>query len=173
MMKVGTLYREKIISILQDNSETAEGLFFIGFNELSADQLNLLRKNLRAKSAKMFVAKNKLIQKSYKDLELNELLAGQTAVVYTSADVVEVAKGLCDFRKENKALVIKGGAINDNVLSADDIVALSMLPSREVLLGMTVNVIASPLTSLVTSMQQIITKLPWALNAIKDKKENQ
>ena len=68
---------------------------------------------------------------------------------------------------------IHGFTIEDILLSDKDVEELSKLPSRQVLLGMAVNVIASPLTSLATSLQQIITKLPWALNAIKEKKEKQ
>ena len=171
MIKVGTLYREKIIDLVKNKSEGTGGLFFINFDKLTSIQLNALRKNLRANSAQMLVAKNRLIKRSWESLDLSEVLKGQTGVVYAHGDIVETAKALYDFRKENEFLGIKGGVVDETMLSGKEVEALSKLPGRQQLLGMVVNCVASPITGLVCSLNQIITKFAYAINAIKDKKE--
>jgi large subunit ribosomal protein L10 len=56
------------------------------------------------------------------------------------------------------------------VLSADDIVALSMLPSKEVLLGKLLSVMNGVPTAFVRVLNGVPCKLLYALNAIGDQK---
>jgi len=171
-MKVGTLYRSKIVDLVKDNRQQASGMFFVNFEKLTAMQLNALRRALRKNNSRMLVTKNRLIDKGLDGLSLNGMLKGQTGVVYASGDVVEVAKLLVEFKKNNEQLNLKGGVIEKNVISAGDVEALSKLPPRQVMLGMVVNCIAAPITGLVCSLNQVITKFAYVVNAIKDKKEN-
>jgi len=171
-MKVGALYRSRIVDLVKDNRQQASGVFFIDFEKMTALQLNALRRTLRASNSRMLVTKNRLIGKGLEGISLNGMLKGQTGVVYAGPDVVETAKVLVEFKKDNEQLNVKGGVIDQNVLSAADVEALSKLPPRQVMLGMVVNCIAAPITGLVCSLNQIITKFAYVVNAIKDKKEN-
>ena len=172
-MKIGALVREKILGTAQAKKETAQSAYIVGFGGLSAVQLTALRKTLKVKKASMYVAKNTLIGKSYAGIEFGDLLTGQSGVVYAEGDIVEVAKALVDFRKANEALAIKGAILNGALVGEDQVVALSKLPSRDVLIGMTVNAIAAPIGKFVTTLNQMIAKFPQVVNAIKDKKEQQ
>ena len=67
--------------------------------------------------------------------ELDELLAGPSAVAFISGDVVAVAKKLKDASKQFPALVIKGGYMDGTVLDAAGASALAELDSREVMLS--------------------------------------
>lgn len=172
MIKAGTLYREKMLEKVKLGADSANGVFFVGFNALSSEKINEFRTKLRAANAKVLVAKNNVIARNYEE-DLNEILSGPTAVIFSNEDVVEAAKIICDFRKENETLAVKGGLMDAKVLTGEEVEALSKLPSRQVLLGMLVNVIASPITSLVNDLSQIIAKLPQVINAIKEKKEKE
>ena len=61
--------------------------------------------------------------------------------------------------------------MNGNIISKEDIATLAALPSREVLLGKVANVLNAPLAGLASALCGIITKIAYALNAVKDKKE--
>ena len=173
MKKIGRLYREKIIDLIQKNTKDSGALFFINFKSLNATQLNILRLILKDKKSKLLVTKNRLMKMALKDSEfqLDEFLKTETGVVYSSEDAVDIAKALFDFKKEFEQLQIKGGLIDDKLVKSKELQTMSNLPSKAVLLGMTVNCIASPLTSFLSSLNQMILKFVWAIDEIKNKKE--
>jgi large subunit ribosomal protein L10 len=173
MIKVGRLYREKLIGILKEESADTQAVFFVNFKGLTSVQLNTLRAALKQKSARLLVAKNRLIKKAFDDFEgdINSFLSAETGVVYSRGDIVDAAKALFDFTVENEKLEIKGGFVGQKTVSSKELKRISNLPPRNVLLGMAVNCIASPLTSLVGSLNQIILKFLWAVEEIRKKKE--
>lgn len=173
MMKIGRLYREKFIQLIGQRSGQASAVFFVDFKGLTATQLNVFRQLLKEKNASLMVSKNRLIRKAFEgsNLVLDELLKYQTGVVYSTGDVVETAKILFDYKKEFDKLQIKGGVLKEKLLDAKQLESISKLPSREALLGMAVSCIASPITSFVNGLNQIILKFAWAIQEIKKKKE--
>lgn len=172
-MKVGQLYREKLIDLLKSRAEDTEAILFINFKGLNSLQLNILRASLKEKNARLLVAKNKLIRKAFpeKAEDLGVFLKEETGIVYSSGDIVEATKTLFNFIEENEKLQIKGGFIGEKPVDKKKLQEISGLPSMLVLLGMAVNCIASPLTSLVGSLNQIILKFVWAIEEIKKQKE--
>jgi len=75
--------------------------------------------------------------------------------------------------KKFKKGEILGGVVDGAVVSADEVKALSKLPSKDALVGMFVNVVAAPLRGLVTVLNGNIRGLALALNAVKEKKEQE
>lgn len=133
-----------------------------------------LRNRLRGVSAEYAVVKNRLLNRLTGDLGLEALgdgLKGPTAVVTGEGDVVEVAKILKAFIKDNEKPVIKMGAFSGAVLSAEDLEKLASLPPRVELLGRAVGTIAAPLTQFVGVLNQKVCSLLYVLQAVRDKKE--
>ena len=81
------------------------------------------------------------------------------------------AKVLTDFVKENKKLEIRVGVLNGHVVDADGIKALSLLPSREVLLAQVLSTMNAVPRSLVTALSDVPRRMVNVLQAIKDQKE--
>jgi large subunit ribosomal protein L10 len=107
------------------------------YRGLTVSQLTQLRSNIK-EHATYTVVKNTLTKLAAKEAGVTAFdgqLAGPSAVVFVTGDPVETAKGLRDFAKANPALVIKGGVLDGNPLSADEIRKLADLESREVLLA--------------------------------------
>ena len=175
MKKIGRIYREKLIQAIRSDSEDANAVFFVNFRTLTATQLNKLRATLKGKQAVLLVAKNSLIRKalSESDSGLNDFLKTETGIVYSYGDLVDTAKALFEFNKEFEKLEIKGGFIKQQLFKAKELENISRLPSRNVLLGMTLNCIASPLTSFVTGLNYILLQFIWVIEEIKKKKEQE
>ena len=173
MKKIGRVYREKLIDLIQKESADTNAIFFVNFKSLNATQLNILRAALRRKNARLLIAKNRLIRRAFQDsgLELDNFLKAETGIVYSLGDVVEAAKTLFDFYKEYEKLEIKGGFIKEKLVNDKELEKISNLPSRSILLGMVVNCIASPLISVVNGLNQIILKFAWVIEAIRKQKE--
>jgi large subunit ribosomal protein L10 len=125
------------VAELVEEFRESNGAVLTEYRGLSVKQLQELRRSL-AGNANYAVAKNTLTKLAAQqaDIELpEELLVGPTAIAFITGDVVEAAKGLRDFAKDNKALVIKGGFLDGKVLQPDEIKKLADLESREVLLA--------------------------------------
>ena len=95
---------------------------------------------------------------------------GPTAFTFVRADgdVALAAKALAQFRRETELLEFKGGIMNGDALTAEQIGALARLPAREVLHGQLVGMIASPITGLVRGLNALISGLAIQLKQIAD-----
>ena len=107
------------------------------YRGLSVKDLKTLRRSLGGDAA-YAVAKNTLtkLAAARAGVEgLDDQLSGPTAIAFITGDVVNVARGLRDFAKDNPLLVIKGGVMDGKILDADTVRKLADLESREVLLA--------------------------------------
>jgi len=174
MKKIGLLVKEKIVEELKEKVDDAQGYFFVSFSKVEAFSLNTLRNGLRDLEARILVAKNSLFKRALEGLnqqELANLLESETGAVFVyNEDVVGVCKALVDFAKENENLQIKGGFINKRMVTSEEVLALAKLPPKDIILGMAVSALASPLTGFLSSLNQIILKFIWTIEEIKKKK---
>ncbi|NYG58805.1 large subunit ribosomal protein L10 [Nocardioides daedukensis] len=120
-----------------DSFNNAAGAVLTDYRGLTVSALQELRRSL-GENANYAVVKNTLAKIAANEVGIegfDDLLAGPTAIAFINGDVVEAAKGLRDFAKANPALIIKGGVLDGDFLSASEIAKLADLESREVLLG--------------------------------------
>ena len=107
------------------------------YRGLSVSQLTALRRAL-GPDVTYRVAKNTLVKLAAQDAGvdgLDDLLVGPTAIAFVTGEPVDAAKALRDFARANQALVIKGGFMDGNALSVDEVNRIADLESREVLLA--------------------------------------
>ena len=107
------------------------------YRGLSVAQLTALRRALGA-DVTYRIAKNTLVKRAAQDAGvdgLDDLLTGPTAIAFVTGEPVDAAKALRDFAKTNQGLVIKGGFMDGNTLSVDEVTRIADLESREVLLA--------------------------------------
>ena len=88
------------------------------------------------------------------------MLVGPTAVVMNNEDYLDAAKTIYNFTKDNEFYKIKGGIIEGKVMTAEEIITLAKLPSKDTLIGM-----------LAGALLGNISKLAVALNEVKAQKE--
>ena len=102
---------------------------------------------------------------------MQEHFVGATAVTVSYGDPVTPAKILADFCKDHPELKIRSALLGGKLLSADDITALSKLPSKEVLLGQMLSVMNAVPTGLVQVLSGVPRTFLYALQALNEKKE--
>jgi large subunit ribosomal protein L10 len=115
---------------------------------LTVAQVTDLRRRMRAAGANYKVAKNRLANLALDGTRFDgimPLLKGPTALAW-SRDPVAVAKAAIEFAKTNEKLVVLGGALGTQTLSADGIKALADLPSLDTLRAQLVGLLAAPAT---------------------------
>ena len=145
------------------------------YRGLKVTELEKLRKELRQTDAHIQVAKNTLLKLAVQGTEcelLSESFSGTTAIAFSFDEPVGPAKVLADFTKEFEALEIRTAIMDGKVLSADDVKALAKLPSKDQLLGQLCGVLVAVPTGFVRALNGVPNKLVYALQAIKEQKEN-
>jgi large subunit ribosomal protein L10 len=154
--------------------QESEAVFAVDYRGISVPQAAELRTRLNDAGARFRVVKNTLTELAADRAgadPLKDVLDGPTAFTFVAAeggDVALAAKALAEFRRQTDLLEFKGGVMNGEALSVDQIGALSRLPGREVLHGQLVGVVASPITGLVRVLNALIAGLAIQLKQIAD-----
>jgi large subunit ribosomal protein L10 len=151
----------------------AEAVFAVDYRGISVPQAAELRTKLRDADASFRIVKNTLTLRAAEAAGADGLkgyLEGPTAMAFVRGDVAVAAKALTDFRRQAGLLEFKGGWMNGEELTAEQIVSIARLPSREVLYGRLVGMVASPLTGLASALNGLIGGLARQLSQIAEQK---
>lgn len=166
------------VAEIVENIQSSDAVLAVDYRGLTVTQAAELRSALRDNNATLAVAKNTLTGRAITEVGesaegLRGFLAGPTALTYVKGDVAATAKAITTFAKANGDMpAFKGGILEGQALSVDEIVAISKLPSRDVLYGQLVGVVAAPLTGLARGLNALIGGLAIALAGVQEKKES-
>ena len=153
--------------------QEADAIFAVDYRGISVPQAAELRTKLRDADASFRIVKNTLTERAADQAGadgLKPLLEGPTAMTFVRGDAAAAAKALRDFRRANQLLEFKGGWMNGAALSPEEIDSIAQLPSRDVLYGRLVGMVASPLTGLASAMGGLIGGLARQLQQIADQR---
>jgi large subunit ribosomal protein L10 len=149
----------------------AEAVFAVDYRGISVPQAAELRTRLRDADSSFRIVKNTLTERAADRAGaegLKEYLEGPTAMTFVRGDAATAAKALRDFRRATQLLEFKGGWMNGAPLTPAEIDAIAQLPSREVLYGRLVGMVASPLTGLAGALGGLIGGLARQLQQMAD-----
>jgi large subunit ribosomal protein L10 len=152
----------------------SQAVFAVDYRGISVPQAADLREKLNEAGARFRVVKNTLTELAAERAgtdSLKEILEGPTAFTFVSpdgGDMALAAKALAQFKREHAVLDFKGGLMNGEPLSAEQIDALARLPARDVLHGQVVGMIAAPITGLVRGLNALIAGLAIQLRQIAE-----
>ena len=155
--------KEKEVEELAAKIKEAKIVLLTDYRGISVEQVTNLRADLRKSNSEYRVIKNNITRRALAKCEyegLDELLEGPTAVVMNNEDYLEAAKAIYNFAKDNDFYKIKGGIIEGKVMTAEEIITLAKLPSKETLIGM-----------LAGALLGNISKLAVTLDAVRAQKE--
>jgi large subunit ribosomal protein L10 len=155
--------------------DESDAIFAVDFRGITVEQVAELRTKLRPADATFKVVKNSLTERAADQAgaeSLKDYLSGPTALTFVRGDVATAAKVVADYGKATQLLPFKGGLMEGAQLDVEQIRSLSRLPSREVLYGQLVGVVASPIGGLVRSLGGLLGGLAVALGQVREKKES-
>ena len=142
------------------------------YRGLSVAQLTALRRAL-GPDVTYRVAKNTLVKRAAEDAGvdgLDALLTGPTAIAFVTGEPVDAAKALRDVAKANQGLVIKGGFMDGNALSVDEVNRIADLESREVLLAKLAGAMKGNLSKAAGLFQAPLSQVARLAAALQEKK---
>jgi large subunit ribosomal protein L10 len=128
------------------------------------------------------VIRNSILKIALEESNLKDLapkMRGALIINYTKKDPISLAKKINEiisyFKKEKNIKEdipeIAFGILNGKLISAEEVKKLASLPPKEVLLAQLLGTMKAPITNFAVVLKNVLNKLVWALNAVKEKKE--
>lgn len=150
--------KEEEVNALATKIKEAKLVLLTDYRGINVTDVTLLRKSLRGTQSDYKVIKNNITRRALQacGIEgLEEQLEGPTAVILGYEDYLEPAKAIYEYTKKNEAYKIKGGIVEGKVMTAEEIITLAKLPSRQTLLGMLAGALLGNVTKLAVALDQV------------------
>lgn len=168
--------RDKVAAVedIQSRFSSASAVVLTEYRGMTVAELAELRTQLREAGADFKVYKNTLASIAARNVgaeEIVEHLQGPTGFAFATEDPVLLAKKLSDYAKKVPALVLKGGLLENKVLSGDDVDRLAKLESREVMLSKMAGMFLSPIQQVANLFSASFNQLGAVLAQLRDKLE--
>ena len=160
-----------VIDSVAEQIKGSDAIFAVDYRGISVKQAMELRQQLSEAGTRFQVVKNRLTIRAADQAgadSLKELLAGPTAFAFVHGDAAVAAKAIATFRRQNNLLEFKGGTMDGQVVSIEEIESIARLPARDVLHAQFVGVLASPVTGLVRGLASMIGGLASQLRQIEE-----
>ena len=168
--------KQQVVSEIKDAIQNSKSVSIVEYRGLTVSEISDLRNKYRAEGVSYKVYKNTMVKIALEELGYDgfeEYLSGPNGFVFSNEDMDAGTRGTANFAKENEKLVIKAGLLDGKVLNPDEVKALAKLPSREVLVAQVLGTLNAPIAGLANVLQGTIRKVVYALNAVKEKQEQE
>ncbi len=170
-MSLNLEQKKTVVAEVSAAIKGAEAAAVAEYRGLTVAQMTTLRAEARKAGVYIRVVKNTLVRRALADTPfacLDRHLKGPLAFA-ASSDPVAVAKVLNDFARVNDKLVIKVGAMDGALVTGEQLQALALLPSREVLLATLMQTMQAPVAQFVRTLNEVPARFVRTLAAIRDK----
>jgi len=153
--------KKELVVSLEKALKGANSVVFVKFDKLQVADVNTLRRSLQAEKVGYQVAKKTLLKRALTTQgvtgELPEI-GGQVAIAF-GEDLLAPAREVFNFQKKHKDNIsIVGGVFEGKYMNASEMMSLANIPPLQVLRGMFVNLINSPIQRFAVVVNAIAEK---------------
>ena len=163
-----------VVDEVRERISSTEAVVITDYRGLDVPALADLRRQLRDAGGDYKVYKNTLTRFAARELnlDLDEVLVGPTALAFVGSrddgspgDAVSLAKALCRYAEDSNFLSIKGGVLDGQVISADEVNALSKLGTRTEILAEILGLLEAPLSEMAGLLEAPLVEMAGLLEA--------
>ena len=150
--------KQSEVKELAEKIKNSKLVLLTDYRGINVSDVTNLRTNLRKLNTEYKVIKNNITKRALNEnnfTELDELLVGPTAVILSEGDYSEPTKVVYKYAKDNEFYKIKGGIIEGKVVSAEEIITLAKLPSKETLIGMLAGALLGNISKFAVALDQV------------------
>jgi large subunit ribosomal protein L10 len=166
--------KQAIVADVAKVASSALSAVVADYQGLTVEEMTALRNQARAQGVYLRVVRNTLLKRAIEGSEyecLGSVLVGPTILAFSQEDPGSAARVVKDFAKDHAHLEVKALAIGGKLLAASEIDALAKLPTRDEAIAQLMSVIQAPVAKLVSTLNEVPTKLVRVIAAVKDQKE--
>ena len=169
-MAINKEKKKEIIAGLEKTIAKSKSVVFVQFNKLLVKDASVIRRSLKNENVGYVVAKKSLFRRVLESAGIKgnvPILSGELALTFLSAeasakedgDMLAPARSIYEFQKKLDGKVsIIGGIFDGEYKSQSEMLGIASIPSLQVLRGMFVNVINSPVQRFVVALGQIVER---------------
>ena len=150
--------KQKEVEALAEEMKDAKLILLTEYRGITVEADTKLRRELRATNTNYRIIKNNITRRALAEAKIEGLedkLVGTVAVAINKDDYLDPAKAIYNFTKENDYYKIKGGVIEGKVMTAEEIITLAKLPSKETLLSMLAGALLGNISKLAVALDQV------------------
>ena len=150
--------KKEQVSELAAKMKEAKLILLTDYRGINVEDVTSLRTDLRNAKAEYTVIKNNITRRALQECGiegLDEYLEGPTAVIMTTEDYLEPTKAIYNFTKDHDFYKIKGGVVEGKVMTAEEIITLAKLPSRDQLLSMLAGALLGTISKFAVALDQV------------------
>lgn len=154
-----------IVDKLAKQIQEAKSVTVLDYQGMPNKQLNELRQKVREASGIFTVSKNSLIKRAFEQakVKIEPELAGPTAIIFAENDEVAPLQVLGKSIMESGLPRLKFGIFSSEFLGMEKVLALSKLPSKNVLLSRLLGTLIAPKYNLFQVLNANLQKLVYIL----------
>jgi len=153
--------KEEEVNALAEKMKDAKLILFADYRGINVEDVTKLRATLRKTNSEYKIIKNNISRRALEKCEIQGLenaVEGPTAVIIGKDDYLEPAKAIYEYTKEHDFYKIKGGVVEGKVMTAEEIITLAKLPSRETLIGMLAGGLLGTISKFAVAIDQVRIK---------------
>ena len=163
MSEASIALKAQQVEEVADKMKSAASVLVVDLRGLTVEEATNVRAALRSENVELKVIKNKILTRAADAAELSDLkdlFVGPSAVAISADDSIAPSRVLKKFADEIEALEIKGGVVDGNIATIDEINRYASLPDKDGLLSM-----------LLSTLQAPVRNFAYAVKAVSDAKE--
>ncbi|KAA3642383.1 MAG: 50S ribosomal protein L10 [Chloroflexi bacterium] len=164
--------KQEIVSQYETWFKESQAIVLTQYTGLNMAEVDELRGKIREVGGEFHVMKNTLGKIAFSNAGLDapeEYFVDSSALGLAFEDAPGVAKAIADFAKTHEVVQIKGGFLDNEHVTADEIKALAELPPLPVVRGQLLATIMSPASSLARLLNEPGRQMAQVLKAYADK----
>ena len=166
--------KEAIVTELSEKFAKANAIVFTNYQGITHKQLEGFKKAIKPLKGEFVVAKNSLLALALTEnklkLEKDQVLDGQTGTLFLYEDIISPLKELAKIIKELNLPSVKFGIMDASPITGEQVIKLSTLPTREVLLAQLAGRLKGPIFGLHRALNWNLQKLVMTLAAVAKSK---
>ena len=176
-MPISRERKHELVAQYVDMLNASDGLVVVRTQGIGVPQIEGLRAVVREQNGQYIVAKNTLMLKAMEQANWvvpEDLLVGPVAIIFGRDNMPGVAKALLKHMDDadfDENMRVAGGIMTGDVLDADQVTAVSQLPTLDELRAQIAGLVISPAQGLVNVMHQATGGVVNVLQAYLDKHE--
>ncbi len=169
--------KQKDLEALTEQFKQANAAMLVGFQGMTVQKDQELRKQLREAGVSYGVVKNTLARKAAEGTVLEQAadqFKGVTAVALSRQDPVGLSKAIAKFTKANPEIFkFKVGIVEGKVIALRDVEAIASLPSKEELISKIMFLVNAQAQRLVVVTSAVARNLAIVIDQVRAQKEAQ
>lgn len=153
--------KEEIVQALVEKFQKASGYYIVNFSGMTVADSIRVRRELKKQEVDYKVAKNTLIYRALKELNLENqipesILKGPSAVVFGYDDPISPAKTIKEQFEKFQKPALKGAVIEGQYFDGSKLKELASLPNKQDMMAAIVGSLHAPISGIVGSINAVM-----------------